>query len=85
MKKLLFISICISLLLCSNVNADEVKQKTNDELIAEFMQLVEKEKEADKRIAEAKAKTQAMKRETESAIRVNEKLDELLGVLSKDK
>ena len=84
-EKLLFISICISLLLFGSVNADEVKQKTNEELIAEFMRLDQQIAEEKKKQAEAIAKTQAMKRETESIKKVGRKLDELLGVLSNNK
>jgi len=81
MKKIIFTIV----LLCNFLYAEEVKQKTDDELIAEFMRLDQQIAEEKKKQEEAIAKTQAKQRELESAIKVNEKLDELLGVLSKDK
>jgi len=59
--KIIFFST-ILILITALVNADEIKQKTTEELMKEFIQLVEREKEADKRIAEEKAKTEAVMR-----------------------
>lgn len=77
MQKIL-LSLTIALFLCSCANAEEVKtkEKTYDELMAEFFKVSEKVEKID-------AKLLAEKKETKSAIKVNEKLDEIKEILSK--
>jgi len=76
MKKLLFAILFIASF--NLVNAEERVFKSKEEFLIEMAKL-------EQEIQKEKDKTQAMKRETESAIKVNKKLDELIGVLSKDK
>ena len=78
MKKSIITTLFFIMLSSILVNANEVKEKTTEELIAEYMKMEERQKKA-------RAELEAEKRETQSAIEVNKKLDELLGVLSKDK
>lgn len=70
------------LLLFSFSIADEIKpdfsKMSEEELIKHFMQSHKKIEKYKKEVTKAKA-------ETESAKKVNQKLDEILGVLEKDK
>ena len=84
MKKLLLNTLLVFAFTTTSLNAEDTK-KTNEELVAEFMRIDEERKKEEKKLVEAKAKTKAIKREIKSAIKVNEKLDELIGILSKDK
>lgn len=67
----------------SIIYAEDVKQKTTEELIAEFMQTSKKREEAKKKLEEEKTKTLAIEKELESAKKVGKKLNELKIVLSK--
>lgn len=60
------------------VNAKEVKekQKTYDELMEEFLKVSEK-------VDKIETKLLAEKKETKNAIKVNKKLDEIKGLLTK--
>lgn len=69
---ILFISM-----LSTNLMSNEVKM-TNEELIAKIMQLDIREQKADKKIAEAKAKTKALEK-------LEKKVDELSKILKVDK
>ncbi|WP_428738698.1 hypothetical protein [Sulfurimonas sp.] len=77
MKKLIFL-LFSTILLVSQANAKEYTKEEEEAMIQQIMQNHKEMKESSKRVAEAKA-------ETESAKRVNQKLDEILGVLEKDK
>lgn len=70
MKKIVFL-LFVTLLALSQANAEEKKEKTYKELVAEFMEL-------DAKLSEEKKKTESIKE-------VGRKLDELLGVLPKEK
>jgi hypothetical protein len=76
MKKMIFITLL--LLFVPFINAEEVKEreKTYDELMAEFFKVSEEVEKID-------AKLLAEKKETKSAIKVNEKLDEIKELLSR--
>jgi uncharacterized membrane protein required for colicin V production len=80
MKKLLIVTLLI--FFSNSVFADSKKpdfsKMSDEELIEHFMQSHKKIEKYKKEVAEAKA-------ETESARKVNQKLDEILGVLEKDK
>lgn len=82
MKIFLLPLLFIVLLAVSSVNANE---KTAEEVIAEYMKTKERKKELKRQREEARAELEAEKRKTESIKEVGKKLDELLGVLSKDK
>ena len=70
MKKILF-SILLLILATSLFSADEVKQKTDEELIAEFMK-------SEEELQKAKAKTKALDE-------LEKKVDELSKILQVDK
>jgi len=77
MKKLIFLLFSM-LLFVSQVSAKEYTKEEEEAMIQQIMQNHKEMKESSKRVVEAKA-------ETESAKKVNQKLDEILGVLEKDK
>jgi len=77
MKKI-FSLICIILFLVLQVNAEEKKEMTDEEFFRIMAELEQRQKNA-------KAKTLAKQKELESAKKVNQKLDEIIGVISKDK
>ncbi len=80
MKKIFLYSLLF--ILASSVYTENIKpnlsEMSEQELIDLFIKNHKKIKKYKKEVAEAKA-------ETESAKKVNEKLDEILGVLEKDK
>lgn len=78
MRKIIVSTLFLVMLSSSLVNAEEVKQKTDEELIAEFMQLAEEEKKVDEELAEAKAKSKALDE-------LEKKVDELSEILQVDK
>lgn len=77
MKKLLLTLLSITFI-TTQINAND-KEKTEDELVAEFMESVERERLADKRIEEAKAKTKAIMQLSKTV----DKLANTLGVNDK--
>lgn len=60
------------------IYADDSKKMTDEELIAKIMQLDKREQDADKKIAEAKAKTKALEK-------LEETVDELAKTLQVEK
>jgi cell division protein FtsB len=80
MKKLLIVTILI--FLASSVYAENTKKDfskmSDEELIEHFMQSHKKIEQYKKEVADAKAKTESIKS-------VGRKLDEILGVLEKNK
>jgi len=84
MKKLIFLLFSM-VLLVSQVSAKEYTKEEEEAMIKQFMQYQKDIDKSNQEVVEAKAKTLSMKKETESAKKVNQKLDEILGVLEKDK
>jgi hypothetical protein len=74
-KTILYVFLSMTFLI-SPINADKLEDKTNEELIAEFLEISEKREKAQKRL-------KIEKEETKSAIEVNKKLDKVLNILSK--
>lgn len=79
MKKL----ILLTLILFSTLLTANDKEKTEEELITEFMQLLEREKNAEKKIIESKEKTERLKKKSEEVRKLSKtvnKLSKTLGV-----
>jgi hypothetical protein len=62
----------------SQANAKEYTKAEEEEMIQKFLQYQKEIDESNKKVAEAKEKTESIKK-------VGKKLDEILGVLEKDK
>jgi uncharacterized protein YxeA len=77
MKKILITLLFVIIFITNQLNAQE-KPKTNEELVAEFMQLVEREKKAERDINEVKAKTKEYEK-------LEKTVDELAKTLGVDK
>jgi uncharacterized protein YcfL len=77
MKKLIFLLFSM-VLLVSQVSAKEYTKEEEEAMIKQFTQYQKDIDKSNQELAEAKA-------ETESARKVNQKLDEILGVLEKEK
>lgn len=71
MRKIIVSTLFLVMLSSSLVHAEEVKQKTTEELVAEFMK-------ADEELQKAKAKTKALDE-------LEKKVDELSKILQVDK
>jgi hypothetical protein len=77
MRKIILL-LSITLLSLSQANAKEYTKAEEEEMIQKFLKYQKEIDESNKKVAESKA-------ELDSAKKVNEKLDEILGVLEKDK
>ena len=84
MKKI-FISIFIITLSFTFVNAESKATKTDDEWIKEFQDLEKREKEANKKIENAKLEMSKSQKELEKAQKLGKTLDEINNLVGVDK